>query len=120
MKPFDLEKAKAGHKLVTRDGREVLDFYCFDLASPDCVWVCYAVIDGDVQGFDRDGYFNRCGESSLDLMLASTKRKGFVNVYVSSDPIYAGVFDTEKEAQREADRHGRSAVVTAVPIEWEE
>lgn len=33
LKPFDLEKAKAGAKVVTRDGREVR-IICFDRKAP--------------------------------------------------------------------------------------
>lgn len=34
--PFDLEKAKAGHPLVTRDGRPAKFCFCAEDWSPDC------------------------------------------------------------------------------------
>lgn len=34
MKPFDLDLALAGHPLCTRNGKEVVEFYCFKNISP--------------------------------------------------------------------------------------
>ena len=67
MKPFDLEKAKAGAKLVTRDGREVTHFtYNVNNRS----YPCAAKIYGLEFSFTKEGKYAGENLSQLDLFLA--------------------------------------------------
>lgn len=72
-KPFDLEAAKAGKPLVTRDGRSVtfIGHYPQLLAERRVL----ALVDGEghAVSYDENGsYFIRC-EHGLDLRMQSTK-----------------------------------------------
>lgn len=76
MKPFDLEAAKAGEKVVTRDGRAVR-IICFDVKD---MWPIVALItetDGQekIQGnLENGNIFQRGDEDLCDLFMAPVKK----------------------------------------------
>ena len=77
---FDLEKALAGDKVVTRDGRDAVDGYYFKsitdgfpvlfIVAGERIWVN---THGRRQALDVD--------DNLDLFMAPKKLSGFVNVF---------------------------------------
>lgn len=81
MKKFDLSAAKAGEKIVTREGNPV-EFVAHipEANEPnDRVIVFY---DGDVLHYDENGVFDLCCESSdLDLFMAEKTIVMWVNFY---------------------------------------
>lgn len=129
MKPFDIEKAKAGARVVTRGGKSVRILCCDRkewcgkasvialITHPggyEALQVCG--LDGRVVS---DKYAHDC-----DLFMAQVKREGWVNVYPDT-PGAGGVlgaagsyvYATEREAQLTASvRPG----VKQVKVEWEE
>ena len=113
MKPFDLEAAKRGEPLITRDGREAHFIAHTDkVASADKVM---AVVSGDWRAFTEQG--ERCSGavSTLDLFMAPKKRTVWVNLYRN----YAAIgYDTEERADDgvQGDRIGDRAW----PLEIEE
>lgn len=77
MKPFDLEAAKRGESIVTRDGREVKFIAHVPEAEPD-TQVIY--LEGDkLWGARVDGSAIR--EVSHELFMAPKKRTLWVNMY---------------------------------------
>lgn len=69
MKPFDLEKAKAGAKLVTRDGREVT-YFSFDEETN--MYPCTIhTVDGeyDITEYGTEWYSDNL-QSNQDIFLA--------------------------------------------------
>lgn len=66
MKPFDLEKAKAGAKLVTREGYEATDF-TYNVNNKS--YPCAAKISGYEFSFTKEGKWGKYG-CKLDLFLA--------------------------------------------------
>lgn len=65
MKNFNIEKALAGHPVVTRDGRKAEDFKKFKGLNN-----VYAVLEGQIFSWSVDGlYFNR-SHPELDLFMA--------------------------------------------------
>lgn len=117
MKPFDLEAAKAGAPLVTRDGRPAKFIAHVEEAHP-CQRLL-VLIDGVVRmEFDNGKYLGLGGldgESDSDLFMAPVKRTVWVNLYG-----YGGAtwHDTEERADNSTlnDRLGGRAW----PIEIEE
>ena len=115
MKPFDIELAKAGHPVYTRDGRAVR-ILCFDFISPENNPIIVLVKLNEKQEgaifYGIDGKGQSC---DLDLMMVSKKKKGWINVYpeycVTND-----IFKTEQEAKEDAS----SNCIATVKIEWEE
>lgn len=121
MKPFNLEAALSGAKVVTRDGREVTEIYLFKNTAIE--YPLAAIIDGGVHCFSKSGSdYSNNEESGYDLFMAGTKREGWFNIYGNSRPsIYmiaaAGHIFQTKELADEYARQGRTA---CVKIEWEE
>lgn len=123
MKPFNLEAALSGAKVVTRDGREVTEIYLFKNTAIE--YPLAAIIDGGVHCFSKSGSdYSNNEESGYDLFMAGTKREGWVNIY-SADIDFLGpdvtagashIFPT-KEIADERSQNGRTA---CVKIEWEE
>ena len=83
MKPFNLERALAGDKVVTRDGREVVQLFYADKVIDDNDKVV-AVVDGLVETYTPDGfYYSTKKECIFDLFMATTtvKVERWVNMY---------------------------------------
>jgi hypothetical protein len=90
MKAFDLEKALAGEKVVTRDGQEVTQVTLFKGVRKDGGKSICALIDGLIYLFYEDGSYTKELEYWPDLFMAPKKLSGFINVYVT--------FTTKEEA----------------------
>lgn len=84
MRPFSLEQAKQGKKVVTRDGREVKQFTMFENVSDGYVKL-WGVVGNSVRGwFDGGRYMTSEVEHSLDLFMATEKKTVWVKVYFMS------------------------------------
>lgn len=118
MKPFDIEKAKAGAKVCTRDGREVR-IVCWDMKNS-------CPIIGLITHKDGREYYQVYNEKGLsidgtcdsDLMMATEKHEGWINLYHPEDcSLSAGnVHDTYEKARENASHD----LVATIKIEWEE
>lgn len=125
LRPFDLEAAKAGKPVYTRDGRKVR-IICFDAK---CIKPIVALIQGSdnseqIEYYTENGVFSNGGTGkNRDLMMFPQKKEGWVNVYKSYNvgkkiPCMASIYPTKEEAKK-------SSVVgfdyvDTVKIEWEE
>ena len=122
LKPFDLEAAKSGKPVCTRDGRKAR-IVCWDMRG---LFSIAAVITGEnsdyVLGFTKEGRHYPNKEDYNDLMMLSEKKKGWVNVYhgLSISERVCGniVFNTKEEAIQYA--QDDDGYITTVKIEWEE
>ena len=112
LKPFNLEAAKAGKPVCTRDGRNAR-ILAFDLKNNVCPIVA-AVEENNMEvlyHYDTKG-LNCYKKSKIDLMMLSEKKEGWVNVYKDS------VYDTKEEALA-----GKSEIrgyIDTIKISWEE
>lgn len=96
LKPFDLEAAKAGKTVCTRDGRKAR-IICFDrdwdmhivalVSDPLGESVHYYLSNGKVD-FDK--------QNDEDLMMLPEKKEGWINI--NKD---AGLFKSKEEAERD-------------------
>lgn len=119
MKPFDIEKAKAGHPVCTRDGRKAR-IICFDRMG---VYPIVALIQKEeievCHFYTKDG---KCvEETNYDLMMASEKKTGWINIYPLKHEgrvsiIHSCIYKTQKDAKEGASRD----CIATIPIEWEE
>lgn len=125
MKPFDLEQAKAGAPVQTRDGHAAR-IICFDRKGNNLPVVAL-VTDPDGEEYTRvypsNGGYLLTQESDLDLFMAPVKREGWVNIYRSApggaqdcypQPL---IFNTREEAIAAA---YPSSLRATTRIEWEE
>ena len=122
MKPFDLEKAKAGAKLCTRDGRPAR-VICWDRKG--CLPLVFLVDEADDEEerlfqTDLSGRHSSHRDDPYDLFLAPDKKEGWVNVYKYNDGNVSSmhIFSTYQEAKESI--AGSGAYIDTVKIEWEE
>ena len=67
MKPFNLEAALRGEKVVTRDGREVTQLVKFDGEYDHPL---AAMVEGSIESYTLGGkYFSDGGEANFDLFM---------------------------------------------------
>lgn len=125
MKPFDIELAKAGHPVCTRDGRAVR-ILCYDfITQEDTPIIALVRLSEKQEGiicYKADGRNFAPGMAELDLVMVPEKREGWVNVFINScsglkstDRIYS----TKAEALKNIDTKSPHYIDT-VKIEWEE
>lgn len=115
--PFDLEAAKAGAPLVTRDGRKAR--FVAHVPEAHARYRVLAMIDGGSAAFafhENGAYYSNL-EYEVDLFMApKPKRTVWVNIYGNR---VAAFFDTEKEAREVFDYAPCAALAVAVPVEVE-
>ena len=127
MKEFDLEKAKAGHPVCTRDGRPVR-ILCFDRRSEDKSRPIIALVEEEpgnevVRVYKQNGLFLDVLIDENDLMMAGVKKEGWGYVWLDDDgnPLVCGVFNSKKEAKVAVEIDGfQEQFVAVAKIEWEE
>jgi len=98
MIPFDLEKALAGAKVVTRGGQIVTELY--HLKTIDKYYCLVGVVNGELRQWDKKGYFDASGCDIYDLFMARTERKEWiVRVGVPGAPIFTDKAAAVAEAE---------------------
>lgn len=85
MKIFNLEKALAGEKVITFDGRNVDQIHHFTIGS---VYAVVGVVNNNIATWSEQGSYQGNGKNT-DLFMAPKKLSGFVNVYPSSSDIFS-------------------------------
>ena len=123
LKPFDIQKARAGKPVCTRDGRKAR-IICFDakgekpiialIANGNSEDVNYYYITGKVRFLDK--------EDENDLMMLPEKKEGWVNVRRLNSPgdndfPYVGTLYPTKE---EAITNANLNVIDTIKINWSE
>jgi hypothetical protein len=115
MKPFNLEAAKAGKPLVTRDGRKVTEFHHFETCK--LKYSCVAIVGGESLSYTTAGFFDEdTSDRVLDLFLADEEVTVWVNVYEGSEAhgLMSGNFYENKE---DAENVGRGlGYIGAFPL----
>lgn len=130
MKPFNLEEAKAGKPVCTRDGKEakILDF---DFYTPDyqdytkpnhfmVVKIKKRPDDEIIELYRLNGFVNQDGtESWDDLMMKTEKHEGWgwVSRCNNCVSIFAQIYKTEEEALSHKPDRCKSFLAE---IKWEE
>lgn len=124
MKPFDLEAAKAGKPVCTRDGRKAR-IISFDRHGEDCPIIalvvdsknaeCEEVIDYTLDGICNENIINH---NKYDLMMFTRKKEGWLNIYKDFEDTVCCVYPTEKEALEDGETE--KDYITTIKIEWEE
>jgi hypothetical protein len=115
LKPFNLEAALKGEKVVTRDGREVTDIREFPTATEG--YRVAAVLNGDIETFTESGKYDNFGQTSADLFMAPKERVVWANIYKN------GVWiehKTEEDADNRQDLTDTRLGGRAYPITVEE
>jgi hypothetical protein len=125
MKPFNLEEAKAGKPVCTRDGRAAR-ILCFDMVGTE--YPLAALVTNKGSGDETiftygvvDGSINKLPSNALDLMMATTTKSKtvYLNLYTNGAN---AVHSREDDALLMSAAPSSAALVRAYPvtIEWEE
>ena len=125
LKPFDLEAAKAGKPVCTRDGRKAR-IICFD-AEGNKPLIVLSKIGGKevILRYTEKGQSDNFHSPTLredDLMMLPEKKEGWVNVYREESNnnerlIEQTIYKTRKDAFEHACPQG---YITTTKINWEE
>ena len=126
MKPFNLEQAKAGAPVCTRDGQPAR-IVCYDLKGyknyPILALIENTVGAESTISYALNGHQSLDSETGIDLMMASVKREGWVNLYTCHSGAtvtdQCALYQSEKEARSQI-IEGNGVYVATVKIEWEE
>ena len=85
-KPFNLEEALNGAKVVTRNGDEVTQLHKFNVKKFHCL--C-GVLDEDILSWTIDGAFwDKENSHSRDLLLVVEPKRIYLNVYEHNNGIF--------------------------------
>ena len=121
LKPFNLEAAKAGKPVCTRDGRKAR-IICFDAKRKDKKSIIALVPSKDYPGFEdlitypNNGNYYGGHENDGDLMMLPEKKEGWINIY-KEGLLDTKVYNTKEEAFNKASLND---YVDTVKICWEE
>ena len=121
LKPFNLEAAKSGKPVCTRDGRKTR-IICFDAKRKDENSIIALVPSKDYPGFEdliaypNNGNYYGGHENDGDLMMLPEKKEGWVNVY-KGGLLDTKSYPTKKEAFDKACPEG---YIDTIKISWEE
>ena len=121
LKPFNLEEAKQGKPVCTRDGRKAR-IICFDVKAKKPIAALITNDDTEEVHFYYDnGRSDQYQEYRYDLMMLPEKHEGWINIVKNADDYYycKGVFGSEEHARNNEANYTGLAVAT-VKIEWEE
>lgn len=139
MKDFDIEKAKAGAPVCTREGRKVR-IVCFDVKNNVFPILALAEnpngTDEDIMTYTRDGkYYNQnlgFEQSVDDLIMPTLKHEGWVNIFkgqfsLGEPMVFGPIWSDEEFARNNAhgcivttDGKPDKEYITTIHIEWEE
>lgn len=121
LKPFDLEAAKQGKPVCTRDGRKAR-ILCFDRFCCDEISTIVACVlskdgkDENVIIYSSDGFMaDKQHPCADDLMMLPEKKEGWVNIYRSQ--IYNNL-EKAKEAYKRTNNDNN--YLQTIRVEWEE
>lgn len=122
LKPFDLEAAKAGNPVCTRDGRKAR-IICFDYKGDSNAYPILALISTInsrgvpseiIAKYTEDGRYVKYNnvEYNEDLMMLPQKNEGWIIIH--KEAIY------DKETAEKIARETTANVIRIQKIEWEE
>ena len=123
LKPFDLQAAKSGKPVCTRDGRKAR-IICYDRND---LYPIVALIECE-DGKEIIGAYSNGGQTEIyeikgtDLMMLPEKKEGWVNLYrdEESKRVYCGEFIFSEREKAEKHYECNDTKVATVPVNWEE
>ena len=129
LKPFDLQAAKSGKPVCTRDGRKAR-IICFDSKNDPRRPIVALVEHNDnellyeytIEGKERFSHISTTGTS--DLMMLPEKKEGWVNVYRDCNGMNItkddNIYSSKEAAIASAQIIDRDNYVATTIINWEE
>ena len=123
LKEFDLEAAKAGKPVCTRDGRKAR-IICFDSKRKDEKNIIALIPSKEYPEFEdmiaypNNGNYHGGHENDGDLMMLTKKKEGWLNIYKDFEDRICCIYKTKEEALEK--KETEDDYITTIKIEWEE
>lgn len=118
LKEFNLEAAKAGKPVCTRDGRKAR-IICFDAkCNKPIVALIYDCNKETVFQYLENGRFFVDQIDKYDLMMLPQKKEGWINIYKDFGDTVCCAYLTKEDALK--NRSIEDGYITTIKIEWEE
>lgn len=122
MKPFDIELAKAGRSICDKNGNDVR-ILCFDRNFESIEQVSYPIVAlvnignalEKIVEYTEEGFPRIRGNA--DLMIKTTKKEGWINVYKDNLEYSTMTIYTTKDL---AIKNRNENHIATIKIEWEE
>lgn len=116
LKPFNLDAAKQGKPVCTRDGSKAR-IICFDRKDNTPIVALIERVDGIeiLECVHNDGKCFHYDTSDNDLMMLPEKKEGWVNIYALNT-----CYSSKEEAEANIDQDYEHEYVRTVKINWEE
>lgn len=121
MKPFNLADALAGKPVMSREGRKVVRIFYAEEACENSQVIC-VFETGAVFPYYKDGTYTN-SSSVHELVMAPTKKEGWINLYQASFGRVPGdtIHSSEEDAINSAKKYDREPhEFVTIKIEWEE
>lgn len=119
-KPFNLEEAKAGKPVCTRDGRKAR-IICFDRVGDFPIVALTDDRDYKEEGVNLYDINGKGSNECFDLMMIPEKKERWINIYRNKKGEYWSemiMFSTKKDAIDFV--HDNAQYVKTVKVEWED
>ncbi len=122
MREFNLNEAKAGKPVCTRDGHDAR-IICFDRKSVDYpIIALISMAHGEcVETFPESGLYHIGADTEFDLFMKPETKTGWVNIYkgyLSDEHRFYDLYPSKKEA--EDNKIEGWVYIDTVQISWEE
>lgn len=123
LKPFDIEAARQGKPVCTRDGRKAR-IICFDAKRKDEKNIIALIPSKEYPEFEdliaypNNGNYHGGHENDGDLMMLTKKKEGWLNIYKDFEDRICCIYKTKEEALEK--KETEDDYITTVKIEWEE
>ena len=122
--PFDINLAKQGKPVCTRDGRKAR-ILCYDFKQNEEYPILVAVENKDGKEcallYSNDGISEMYKSSNNELAMFLEKKEGWVNVYKKEQNRYVkGIFPSREIALNSISEKSRNKYIATIKITWEE
>lgn len=122
MKEFNLEQAKAGKPVCTREGKPAR-IICWDRKDKS-LFPIVALVEDDgrelIGIYTQEGLSQIGRKNEIDLVMASEKHEGWINLWRMNNGEIATSVVYESEEKALAGRAEGVKYVYTIKIEWEE
>ena len=123
LKPFDLEAAKAGNPVCTRDGRKAR-IICFDSNGGRPIVALVTECDDEEETpykYHCDGSYNcQSIPSDNDLMMLPEKKEGWINIYKGGKLDADYIYPTKADAVENIFQPMKARYIDTIKVTWEE
>ena len=119
LKPFDIQKAREGKPVCTRDGRKAR-IICFDRVGDFPIVALTDDREYKEEGVNLYDINGKGSNECFDLMMLPEKKEGWVNVYQGGKLDADYIYPTKADAVENIYQPMKDNYIDTIKVEWEE